>query len=249
MNSNSSINLKRKAQGILIILYGLMPAILVASFFIVLLTIINDVRGLVAGPLENVQTALVEIKDVAQDIGDTASTIVEPIKNINQGLEDALSTLESLPTQLEIPSLKLPDVNLPVEPDVSVGSGFPPTVDVTMKNVSVTIPAIPSFTVDFSGLGQITGVLTDNLNILGALSDVIADLPGLDTLREESSEIIDASYKIFKILKTISIKVLIIALLAAFVLIPLWIRLYLSPYMTWAKNMFKKGWKFLNETS
>ena len=249
MNANSSINLKVKAQGLLTILYGLMPAILVASFLIVLLTIINDVRGLVTGPLENVQTALVEIKDVAQDLGDTAGTIVEPIQDINQRLADALSTLESIPTQLEIPSLNLPDVNLPVEPAVSIGEGFPPSVDVTMKNVSVQIPSIPSFSVDFPGLGEIAGVLTNNLNILGSLSNVLADLPGLDALRQESSKIVEASYTIFKMLKTVAIKVLVLTLLAALILIPLCIRVYISPYITWANKMLRKGWKLMHETS
>lgn len=237
MTTSSSPSLRQRFHGAVTVLYGLMPAILVLSFLLILLTIVSDIKAMVNGPLNNIQTALTDVKGTANEIGNAVGDIAKPIQDINEGLEDALQAIDSIPKQLDFPSLKIPDVMLPVNPVVSIGP--PPKVE--MADVPVRIPAIPGFQVEFSGLSQITEVLSDNLKILSSLSSLVANIPGLETVREESAAIASAGYKLAQSLKVVLIQALVLVLLAALVLVPLWVRLYISPYFAWAKKQVKTG--------
>ena len=132
MRVDQSSGLRQRLNGIVMIIYALIPIIIVVVFLITFLTILHDIKSLVSGPLVEINNTLVEVKESTQKAKEEITNIIEPIKTINAEVQEAFEIVEQIPTGVSLPDLGIPDVNLPVKPNVNLGGGFPPKVNIEM---------------------------------------------------------------------------------------------------------------------
>ncbi|MBV6621350.1 MAG: hypothetical protein KI793_00080 [Rivularia sp. (in: Bacteria)] len=90
-------NIARKIRGLWIIIYALMPIILIAIFIVILLAIVNDVRDLVSGPINQIDANLTQLQSNVGEAGKIIETSLEPIKKFNQDIQNAFAAVEQVP--------------------------------------------------------------------------------------------------------------------------------------------------------
>lgn len=232
----------QRLRGLLFIGYGLSPAILAIVAILLCLSIVNDVRGLLAGPLGSIGLTIAEIKESAARSGEVIGNVVDPIAKLNQKVSSALSTANNIPTQVRVPALPIPDANLPVNPDVRI-QGTRPIIQ--MRNVRAPMPTIPGFTLSIEGLKQVKAVLQNNFNIIGALNGILERIPNLDALRGEFQALVGSMQQLSRLMKSIGIKLLIIFILAFLILAPWFYVVYAKPYASWSLGYISRGWHLL----
>ncbi|NEO74399.1 hypothetical protein [Moorena sp. SIO3H5] len=242
MRVDQSSGLRQRLNGIVMIINALIPIILVVVFLITFLTILHDIKSLVSGPLVEINNTLVEVKQTTQKAKAEIGNILEPIKTINAEVQEAFEIVEQIPTGVSLPDLGIPDVNLPVKPDVNLGGGFPPKVNIEMKDVSVAMPTIPGFEVPVVGLQQVKAVLKDNLEILRVFNTIVSGIPNLDSLRDDSQKIVAGVQELVNGIQKIGSKVLGLIIFSAIMVIPWLIKLCIVPYATWAYGQLTTGW-------
>ena len=242
MSINHHMGLSQRFHGLLLIGYGLSPAILAVVAILLSLSIVNDIRGLLAGPLDSFGMVVAEIKESATKTGEAIGNVVDPIAKLNRKVNSALSAVSDIPTQVRVPALPIPDANLPVNPDVKI-QGSRPTIQ--MRNVRAPMPTIPSFTLTIEGLKQVKTVLQDNFNIIGALNGIVEGIPNLNALRGEFQSLVDSTQQLISFMKSIGIKLLIIIILAVLIVAPWFYVVYVKPYFSWSFGYISRGWHLL----
>ena len=245
MRVDQSSGLRQRLNGIVMIIYALIPIIIVVVFLITFLTILHDIKSLVSGPLVEINNTLVEVKESTQKAKEEITNIIEPIKTINAEVQEAFEIVEQIPTGVSLPDLGIPDVNLPVKPDVKLGGGFPPKVNIEMKDVSVAMPTIPGFEVPVVGLQQVKTVLKDNFEILTVFNTIVSGIPNLDSLRDDSQKIVAGVQELVNGIQKIGSKVLGLIIFSAIMVIPWLIKLCIAPYATWAYGQVTTGWSLV----
>ena len=243
MNTIAYNRLRQRFRGVMLIALGLSPAILVAAIAICFMSIVGDVRRLVITPLGDVGQILTEIKDSARQTGEAIGDIAAPIASVNGKVADALRTVDTIPTQVAVPALRIPDANLPVHPNVRMQNSIP---RIDMTSVRVAMPTVPGFTLSVDGLQRVKDVLRDNLNILGALNGITAALPDLRGLSAHVQAIGENARMLLSGTTRIGIKVLAIVILAALIVTPWAINVYVMPYVRWSFGSLRTGWKLLH---
>ncbi|GEM_PF-3569105 len=237
----------RKIRGLLMIVYGSMPIILITIFTITLLGIVNDVRIFVSGPINEINTTLIQVKETAEKAGEKIGKSLEPIQQINQEIQQGLNQIDTLyiPDKITVPNLGIPRVELPVKPNVKISGKLPPKVNIKMENVSVNMPTIPGFDVPIPGFTDVKNILENNFVILGQFSEVVGSIPYLESIREDSQIIVTEVQELVKELQFVAIKFLVLIVLGIIILIPVIIRLFVTPYITWTYGKFKRGWQLM----
>jgi hypothetical protein len=240
-------NIFRKINGLLIIIIALMPVILITTFTITLMTVVNDVKTFVNGPINEINTTLIQVRQTASQAGEAIGKSLEPIKEVNQDIKQALKQVDNLylPEKVSLPNIGIPNLQLPVKPDVTISGKFPPKVNIKMEDISVTMPTIPGFDIPVPGLKDVKNILENNFIILGQFSEVVGSIPYLEPIREDSQKIVIGVQNLVKDLQTIAIKILALIVLGAMIIIPFLIRLFITPYIKWAHGRVRKGWELI----
>ncbi|MEM9926741.1 MAG: hypothetical protein AAF915_23830, partial [Cyanobacteria bacterium P01_D01_bin.50] len=223
-NQRKNMNkITRKISGVLIVIYALIPMILITAFTITLLTIVNDVRIFVSGPINEINTTLIQVKQTAEQAGEQLGKSLEPIKQVNRDIQEVLKEVDNLyiPDKITVPNLGIPSVKLPVKPNVKIKSKLPPKVNVKMEDVSVRMPTIPGFDIPVPGLRNVKSILENNFVILGQFNEIVGNIPNLEAIREDSQKIVVEVQKLFKALQLLANKILILIVLGAMIIIPL----------------------------
>ncbi len=237
----------RKINGLLIVIYALMPVILITTFTITLLTVINDVTTFISGPVNQINTTLTQARTSAEQAGEAIGKSLEPIQQVNQEIKEALKKVDNLyiPEKVSLPNLGIPNLQLPVKPDVRISGEFPPKVNIRMQDISVAMPTIPGFDIPVPGLTDVKNILENNFVILSQFSEVVGSIPYLETIREDSQNIVIGVQNLVKDLQIIAIKILALIVLAAMTIIPFLIKLFIVPYIRWAQVRVRKGWELI----
>jgi len=99
----------KKISGLWLIIYALIPIILITIFIISLLTVINDVRDLVNGPINQINTNLTQLQDNAIQTANIIETSLEPVKKFNQDIQEAFEKVEKVPIIKDIKVIDFSD--------------------------------------------------------------------------------------------------------------------------------------------
>ncbi len=165
----------RRISGLLLILRALSPVLVILIVGGTLAVVLNDVRAAVDPPLQTIRTKI-------EDIRTTVDSIRDDIEAVNTEITGLLSVLgnfsipnliPNIPANLQFPSLDIPSASIPV-PTVSMRTSsttiagvsitYPSGLNIGSTNFSLDFPAIPSFSVPLSVLGQLDDDLRDALS-------------------------------------------------------------------------------------
>ena len=108
------------------------------------------------------------------------------------------------------------------------------------------MPTVPGFTLSVDGLQRVKDVLQDNLNILGDLNGITGALPDFSALRAHAQSVGESARTVLSGITRIGIKVLAIAFLAALIVIPWVLNVYVMPYVRWSFGSLRAGWQLLH---
>ncbi|MGD1914320.1 MAG: hypothetical protein ACFB2X_26830 [Rivularia sp. (in: cyanobacteria)] len=237
-----------KISGLLMIIYALIPMILITAFTITLLTIVNDVRIFVSGPINEINTTLIQVRQTAEQAGEQLGKSLEPIQQVNRDIQKALKQVDNLyiPDKISVPNLGIPNLKLPVKPNVKISGKLPPKVNIKMDKVSVNMPSIRGFDIPVPGLKDVKSILENNFVILGQFNEVVGNIPNLEAIREDSQKIVVEVQKLFKDLQSIGYKILILIILGAMILIPIIMKLIITPFIRWFYITIRRGWELIS---
>lgn len=242
MNTYRHQRAYQRTRGLLLIGYGISPGIFAVAVLLLCLSIVKDVRVLLAGPLNSIGTVVTEVTDSAAKTADAIDNAIDPIATLNQRVTDALDAVGNIPTEVSVPSLPIPDANLPVSPNVRI-QGTRPIIQ--MRTARTPMPTIPGFTLSLDALKQVKTVLQENFNIIGSLNGIVEKIPNLDALRGELQALVESSQQVISSSKNIAIKLLIVFVLVALIVAPWFYAVYVRPYLSWSFDNISKGWHLL----
>lgn len=242
MKTSVLSRMARKTHGMALIGLGFLPVALVAAIILCSWSIAIDIRNALVEPVNAVATVLNNVRDSAARSGDAISSVLQSAETIGDKVSETTEAVGRIPTQLNVPAIRIPAAKLPVKPNVQTSAGIP---RIRMDNTTVQMPTIPGFAVSAEGLRQVKTILGDNLGIVTDLNAILAAIPNLDILGEDARALGENVREIFIGLQRIGIKVLIIAILVACIVVPWFYATYLMPYYQRSTRWVKEGWKML----
>lgn len=258
-----------RIKGIGIIIQALIPVIYLLVVTITLATIVLDIQSLVGEPVQEIDSALVTISGKLDQAGNVIGSAIEPIGDLDKKLAKTVETIDSIPEEIEIPAIPIPDVKLPIKPRVKLSSrelkkpvvfvfDIPkipkkpilkiPKVRVEIEKVPVALPDIPGMKVSVSGLKQTKALLTKNVEIIGTLNKVIGILPNIEVIRDHYQKLIVGEQGLLVIINKIcrNLFIMIILLVGTLLLSLPWL---VVKYIKWASPQLTAGWQLLKGVS
>jgi phage-related protein len=188
----------RRLIGLLIVVSHVLAPVLGVAGVAVARDIAADVDRAANQRLAQINNEVDNIKAAVADITSTFNNIRQAVQPIIDAINGALSVIASIPTQLTIPALVIPDIqfprltiSLPSIPEISLGSinlplgigrvnlpSFPgfSLPNVSIGPVSLVIPDLPAFNVSIPGLSTVINVLRDAYQYIGRLAKGLFDL-------------------------------------------------------------------------
>jgi hypothetical protein len=186
----------RRLMGLLLILRGLAPLLIVLVIGIAGAALYNDLRAVVAPPLQTIESEIQTVRDEFDTARGHLEDTVGEITSLVRTLQDFRlpDLLPDIPDNISIPRLTIPAFNVPL-PDVtsldftmcSLDAGiadipYPCGVSMGTFNFSLDIPDLPSFNLPLPGLGQLDDVLRDAFSPIADIFDAFR--PFFDGLGE-----------------------------------------------------------------
>lgn len=167
----------RRISGLLLILRALSPVLIVLIVGGTLAIVLNDVRAAVDPPLQTIRGEIQEIRTTVDAVREDISAVNEEITGLLNvlGSFSIPNLIPNIPSSLQFPNLDIPSANIPV-PTVSMQTSsitiagvnitYPSGLNIGSTTFLLDFPAIPSFSVPLTILGQLDDALRS------ALSDV-----------------------------------------------------------------------------
>lgn len=168
--------------GLLLILRALSPILIVLIIAVAVSIILGDLHAAVDEPIQNMKTEFDEIRtaveDARQDFEDVAREVTDVVNELQSFSLPNL--IPNIPDFFSIPSLDIPDLTVPV-PTITVNTSridlgpatitYPSSITVGSRNVTLTIPNIPSFNVPVPDLGALDDALRNALSGITSVFD------------------------------------------------------------------------------
>jgi hypothetical protein len=144
--------------------------------------ILGDLRAAVEPPIQNKKQEFDDIRAAVEDARQDFESVVSEVTELVEELQSFSipNLIPNIPNFFTIPSLNIPDLTVPV-PTISVQTcsvnigvtiSYPCGITIGSRNVTLTIPNIPSFNVPVPGLGALDDVLRDALSGITGIFDV-----------------------------------------------------------------------------
>ncbi len=172
--------------GILFILRGLAPFLIVMIVGGIATIVINDLEAAVARPVDTMREEVANITDAFGDIGEELSRVVSDVNSVVSALNNFSlpNLLPNIPTQINFPSLSIPNLSIRVPNPASIvvtTTGislmgqtvrYPSGISVGTTNFTLNFPSIPAVNVPLPGMSQVNQALDDVLDEIGSVFDV-----------------------------------------------------------------------------
>ncbi|MBF2017308.1 MAG: hypothetical protein IGS23_19315 [Rivularia sp. T60_A2020_040] len=214
------MNLK-KIKGLWMIVSALMPIF----WILICISIFLDVSHLINGTVNQVNSTFVGIVSTLEQTTDSLNISVEPIGNLETTLSQLSQKINTIPVEIKIPELKIPDTKLPVK-----------------------LPSIPGFDIPVPGLKDTKNILAENFVILSKFNELIGSIPDIKEIQGYYQEMLLEVQNLVKELQIIALKILALILFGAAIMIPLLIRLLITPYLKWTHTRVRKGWELMSNS-
>jgi predicted PurR-regulated permease PerM len=199
----------QRLRGLLLIIRGLTPILIVLVVAALGSIILNDLSGVLQEPVSRINTEITHLQSTIEttkqdfkDVSDHVTTVVDAISSVK--LPD-ISV--NIPTSISIPAISIPSVSVPI-PTASVstsrfsfgsvlghdlgGITYPSGISIGTTNRSLSFPSIPAFSVTLPGMDTVKTAVNDAVsgvkNQFSAVSDTFSsigtlssDLEGVNT--------------------------------------------------------------------
>ena len=109
-----------KRKGVAMIVIATSPAIALIGIVMVTIAIAYDIGDLLKGPIPKFKEGIAALGLQAEDTGRVIGQAIEPLREIEIKMSASLEKIEKLPEQIEIPAIRIPPLNLRIQPKVRV---------------------------------------------------------------------------------------------------------------------------------
>ena len=255
----------RRLMGLLLILRGLAPILIVLVIGLAGAALYNDLRAVVAPPLRDLETEIQTVRTQFETARTQLETTVGEITDLVGTLQafQLPDLLPDIPDNITIPRLTIPAINVPL-PDItslsftmcSLDAGvanipYPCGVSMGTYDFSLDIPDLPTFNLPLPGLGQLDDALRaafspieDIFNMFRPFFDDLGTL--VETLRaipDSVSRIVDQGRGLLSDTRQLFAQwsqTLLIALIVLAVLIVIY---FATPML----DSLRRGWRMLRD--
>ena len=207
-----------KIKGLWMIITAFIPIIWIVIF----LNIIFDINHLAHSSVKTINNSFSGMVATLDSSTNSLSNSVEPIRNLENTLSEVSQKVNNIPVNIQTPPITFPDVKLPFE-----------------------LPTIPSFDILIPGLKDVKNILDNNFDILNKFHQEISSIASFEQSQAYYQGMILSIQESFKELQIIAFKVIALVVIGAIVVIPLLIRLLITPYIRWTHNRITTGWKLI----
>ena len=172
--------------GLLLILRGFAPFLIVLIVGFVLSVVINDLEAAVARPVATMRAEGEDMTDTFTAIGQELNGVITDVNAVVTTLNSFSlpNLLPNIPTQINFPSLSIPSVsiNVPNPANIQVTTSsisllgqsvsYPTGISVGTTSLNLNFPAIPALNVPLPGMQQVNQALDDVLDEIDGVFDV-----------------------------------------------------------------------------
>lgn len=206
-----------KIKGLWMIFTALIPI----AWIMIFLNILFDINHLAHSSVNTINSTFSGMT-VFSDSANSLNNSMEPIRSLEKSLSEVSQKVYNIPVDIQTPVITFPDANLPFE-----------------------LPTIPSFDVLIPGLKDVKNILANNFDILDKFNQLIASISNFEQNQVYYQEIILGIQNSIKELQTIAIKIIVLVVVGAIIIIPFFIKLFITPYFRWTHNRITTGWKLI----
>ncbi len=207
-----------KIKGFWILTTAFIPIL----WMMILINIIFDINHLAHSSVKTINSTFSGMVATLDSSANSLNNSIEPIRNLERSLSEASQKVSSIAVDIQTPEIKLPDAQLPFE-----------------------LPVIPSFDIFIPGLKDVKNILDSNFDILGNLNQGIASISNFGQNQIYNQELILGIQSSIQEIQDIAIKIIVLVVVGAIIIIPLFLRLLITPYIKWTRNRITTGWKLI----
>lgn len=178
-----------RIEGIRRLCNALIPVLCLLLF----LSILLDLRGMYQGPVRNINASFTNVAQVVEDEAKSLSDTFVPISDVSRQIKNMTQEIQAIPEQVEIPSLKIPDISLPLKPVITLSQSSP------MLDGSVALEQIQNNNIswvetrpssELTHIGMATSMMQPALAIFDVIRDAVdevipKEIPSLPTLKPQ----------------------------------------------------------------
>ena len=253
----------RRLMGLLLVLRGLAPILVVLVIGVAGVALYNDLRAVVAPPLHNLETEIQTVRDQFETVRTHLETTVSEVTGLVSTLQgfQLPNLVPNIPDNIAIPHITIPAINVPL-PDItslsfsmcSLDAGianipYPCGVSMGNYNFSLDIPDLPSFNLPLPGLGQLDDVLSAAFSPIADIFDLFrpffgslsAVIDSLQAIPDTVGQIVDEGRGLLSDTRQLFVQwgqTLLIALLILGVLVVIY---FAVPML----DSLRRGWRML----
>ncbi|MBE9215287.1 hypothetical protein IQ247_21930 [Plectonema cf. radiosum LEGE 06105] len=211
----------KKIKGFWMIVSAFIPIF----WIIICISIFFDMSHLINSTVNQINSTFIGIVSTLEQTTDSLNISVEPIGNLETTLSQVSQRIVTIPVEIKIPEIKIPDTKLPIK-----------------------LPSIPGFDIPVPGLKDTKNILAENFVILSKINEAIGNIPDIRQIQGYYQEMLLEVQDLAKDLQIIAIKILALILFGAAIIIPLLIRLLITPYLKWTHARVRKGWELISNS-
>lgn len=208
----------KRITGLWMILTAFIPILWIMIF----LNIIFDVSHLANSSLNTIDRTFSGMVATLDNSTKSLHNSMEPIRNLEKSLSEVSQKVSNIPVNIQTPEIKLPDAQLPFE-----------------------LPTISSIDILIPGLNDVKNILNQNFDILDKFNEAIGSIANFEQNQVYYDEIILGIQNSTKELQNIAIKILALIIIGGIIIIPLLIKLLITPYFKWTYRRITTGWKLI----
>ncbi len=229
----------KKIKGLYMIINPHIPIICMIIF----VSIFFDLSHLANTSVNRINNTFVGAIATLEKAADSLNNTVESIGNLEATLSQVYRQINSIPEEIKIPDIQIPDANLPIKPKVKISKNLVPRV--SLDNIRVDMPTIRGFGIPLVNIDQLKDVLETNIKILEAFKQLIGIIPNLDAVKEYGQNIINRTGEIGNLIQSIVDKFMFLFIMLAIIAI-IGAPGLIFKYLNWVRYQVTKGWLLLN---
>ncbi|MEM9926740.1 MAG: hypothetical protein AAF915_23825 [Cyanobacteria bacterium P01_D01_bin.50] len=229
----------KKIKGLYTIINPFIPIIWITIF----VSIFFDVSHLANTSINRINGTFISAIATLEEAADSLNNSVKSIGNLEATLSQVSQQINSIPEEIKIPDIQIPDANLPIKPKVKISNGLVPRVSI--DNIRVDMPTIPGLAIPLVNIDKLKDFLEIDLDILKSLNQLIGIIPNLDALKEYGEEIIYGTGEIGNLIQSI-VQKFIFLLITVAIIAMIAIPILILKYFNWFRDQIVQGWLLLN---
>jgi len=213
----------RRVVGVLMILSILLPILLAVAGVFMVRQVVSDVADAARGPLHDINAGLNDMKTTLDSATLAFQGLASRIASIGNTVASIARAIGSLATR--IGPLDIPDFNVRI-----------PVID---RTITIRVPDIPAFNVP--GLTQLKNILGNAFGVFDDLIDVLGRIGSIGSLPQQLNRVVDRVTALVDNVSQVGARWLGALILVGVVLL-VWV---IATYVALVYRWLSAGWRML----